>query len=64
MDISLLLKAAGIGLIVSAVCQILSKSGRDDQAALVSSAGIVIALLMIVKEIGALVETIERIFGI
>lgn len=64
MDISLLLKAAGIGLIVSAICQILSKSGRDDQAMLVSAAGIVIALIMIVKEIGTLISTIERIFGI
>ena len=64
MDISLILRAAGIGLIVSVVCQILSKSGRDEQAMLVSVAGVVIVLLMLVKEIGSLIDTIRRIFGI
>lgn len=39
MDISLKLRAAGVGLIVSVICQILSKSGRDEQAMLVSVAG-------------------------
>ncbi len=64
MDISLILRAAGIGLIVSVVCQILSKSGRDEQAMLVSVAGVIIVLLMLVKEIGSLIDTIRRIFGI
>lgn len=39
MDISLILRAAGVGLIVSVICQILSKSGRDEQAMLVSEIG-------------------------
>ncbi len=64
MDISLILKAAGIGLIVSVVCQILSKSGRDEQATLVSAAGIIIVLLMLVKELSSLIETIRRTFGL
>ena len=37
MDISLILRAAGIGLIVSVVCQILNKSGRDEQAMLLTA---------------------------
>ncbi len=64
MDISLILKTAGIGLIVSVVCQILSKSGREEQAMLVSVAGVIIVILMLVKEIGSLIDTIRRIFGI
>ncbi|MBQ7125020.1 MAG: stage III sporulation protein AC [Clostridia bacterium] len=64
MDISLILKAAGIGLIVSVVCQILSKSGREEQAMLVSVAGVIIVILMLVKEIGTLIDTIRRIFGL
>ena len=44
MDINLVLKIGGIGLIISVVCQILSKSGRDEQAMLVSVAGIIIVL--------------------
>lgn len=64
MDITLILKAAGVGLIVSVICQILNKAGRDEQAMLVSVAGVVLVLLMLVKEIGTLIDTIRRIFGL
>ncbi len=64
MDISLILKAAGVGLIVSVVCQILNKSGRDEQAMLVSIAGVIIVLLMLVKELGTLITSIKTIFGL
>ena len=64
MDISLILKAAGVGLIVSVICQILSKSGRDEQSMLVSIAGVIIVLLMLVKELGSLITSIKTIFGL
>lgn len=64
MDISLLLKIAGVGLIVSVVFQILSKSGRDEQAMLVSLAGVVIVLLMLAREIAELLDVIRSLFGI
>lgn len=64
MDISLILKAAGVGLIVSVVCQILNKSGRDEQSMLVSIAGVIIVLLMLVKELDTLISSIKTIFGL
>lgn len=64
MDISLILRAAGVGLIVSVICQILSKSGRDEQAMLVSVAGAVIVFLMLVRELGILIDTIRKIFSL
>lgn len=64
MDITLILKAAGVGLIVSVVCQILTRSGRDEQAMLVSVAGVIIVLLMLVTELGELISSIRRIFGL
>jgi len=64
MDISILLKTAGAGLLVSVSCILLSKSGRDEQAMLVSLAGIVIVLLMLVGEVGELIGQIKAIFGI
>lgn len=64
MDISLILRAAGVGLIVSVICQILSKSGRDEQAMLVSVAGAVIVFLMLVRELGTLIDTIRKIFSL
>ena len=63
MDISLILRAAGVGLIVSVVCQILNKSGRDEQAMLVTVAGIVVVMLMLVGEIGELISSVRSIFG-
>ena len=64
MDISLVLKAAGAALIVSVVCQILNRSGRDEQAMLVSVAGVIIILLMIVDELDTLITSIRDVFGI
>lgn len=52
MDTGLILKVAGVGLIVSVLYQVLSKTGRDEMAMLVSVTGIVIVLLMLVGEIG------------
>lgn len=64
MNISLVLKVAGVGLIVSVAHQILSKSGRDEQAALVTVAGVIIAMLMLTKEIASLLQSIKNAFGI
>lgn len=64
MDVSLIMKVAGIGMIVTVACQILNKAGRDEQATLVSITGIVIVLIMLVGEIGTLFETLREVFGI
>jgi len=64
MDVELLMKVAGVGMIVTVVCQILSKSGRDEQSTLVSVTGIVVILLMLVEEIGRLFDALRGIFGL
>ncbi len=63
MDVGLILKVAGVGILVTVSCQILSKAGRDEQAMLVSLTGIVLVLMMLVGQIGALYESIRSIFG-
>lgn len=64
MEVGLILKIVGIGMIVSVASSILNKSGRDEQAMFVTLAGIVVVMLMLVGEIGALVENVRSIFGI
>lgn len=64
MDVELILKVAGVGMIVAVVCQILGKVGREEQATLVSVTGIIIILVMIIEEIGQLIESLRRIFGL
>ena len=63
MDVSLVLRIAGVGVLVSVVSAILNKSGRDEQAMLVTIAGIVVVMLMLVEEIGALFDSVQSVFG-
>ena len=63
MDISLILKIAGIGMLVSVASQILSKSGRDEQAMLVTVAGILVTLMLLVSQIRELFDMIVSTFG-
>lgn len=64
MDISLILKIAGVGILVSVATQILSKTGRDEQATLLTVAGIIVVLVMLVGEIGELFDRIRSVFGL
>ncbi len=63
MDVSLILKIAGVGVLVSSASAILSKSGRDEQATLVTIAGFIAVMLMLVGEIGELFDTVQSVFG-
>ena len=63
LDIGMILKVAGVGVLVSAAAQILQKSGRDEQAMLVTVAGILVVMLMLVDEIGLLFESVQSVFG-
>ena len=63
MDVGLVLKVAGVGMLVTVTSQILGKAGRDEQAMLVSIAGIIIVLLMLVEEIGTLISEVRAVFG-
>ena len=64
MDVDLIMRVAGVGMIVAVVCQVLSKAGRDDQSTMVSITGIVIILLLVVEEMGVLMDSLRKIFGI
>ena len=64
MDISLILKVAGIGILVAVTCQILGKYGRDEQSMFVGMAGIIVVLLLLVGELSELFETVKDHFGL
>ena len=64
MDLSFILKIAGIGMIVAVVCQILSKLGKDDQSMLVSVGGIILVFILLVQELGGLLDIVKDVFGI
>ncbi len=64
MSIGLILKIAGIGLVVSTACQILQKNGRDEQATFAVVAGVVLVMLMLVQEIADLFSALRSAFGL
>ena len=55
---------AGVGVIVTVICQMLSKAGRDEQATYVSIAGIIVALMLLIGELAELLELIKDVFGL
>ncbi len=64
MDLSLIMKIAGIGILVAVAAQILSKTGRDEQATFVTIAGIITALALLVGQIRELFDLIGSVFGV
>lgn len=63
MDVELIFKIAAIGIIVAVLCQVLIRSGREEQAMLTTLAGLVVVLTLIVTQISALFNTIKQLFG-
>ena len=63
MDISLIFKIAGIGILVAVASQILNKTGRDEQATFVTIAGIIVALMLLISQIKELFDLVTSVFG-
>ncbi len=64
MDISFLLKTVGVGVIVAISGYMLQKSGRDEQAMLVTVGGAIAVLLMLVTQMGSLLDEVRKVFGL
>ena len=64
MDIDLIFKIAAIGIIVSILNQVLSRSGREEQAMMTTLAGLIVVLMMIIREIDALFQAVKSIFSL
>ena len=62
MTINLIFKIAAVGILVSVLGQVLKHSGREEQAFLVSPAGLILVLLWVVPYIQELFQTIEQLF--
>lgn len=63
MDISIVFKIAAVGLITAILNQLLKKADKDEIATLVTLAGLVIVLIMIINMIGQLFDTLKAVFG-
>ena len=64
MDVDLIFKIAAIGIIVAVLNQVLIRSGREEQAMMTTLAGLIVVLMMLIKEIDLLFKSVKSIFGL
>ena len=64
MNVDLIFKIAAIGILVSVLNQVLTRSGRDEQATMTTLAGLVVVLMMVVQEISDLFNLVKNLFGL
>lgn len=62
MDVDLIFKIAAIGILVSVLNQVLIRSGRDEQATMVTLTGLVVVLMLVVQQISALFDLVKTLF--
>ena len=63
MDIDLIFRIAAIGIVVAVLNQLLVRSGREEQALMTTLAGLVVVMMMLVREISDLFQLIKILFG-
>ena len=64
MDVDLIFKIAAVGILVAVLNQLLVRSGREEQAMMTTLAGLVVVLMMVVREISSLFELVKDLFGL
>ncbi len=62
MEIDLIFKIAAVGIIVSILNQVLSRSGREEQATMTTIAGLVVVLMLIAQKISELFDLVKTLF--
>ena len=64
MDVNLIFRIAAVGILVSVICQVLKHSGRDEQAFLITLAGLILVLGWVIPYIYDLFESIQDLFSL
>jgi len=64
MGVDLIFKIAAIGILVAVLHQLLVRSGREEQAMLTTLAGLIVVLMIVIREISVLFDTIKSVFGL
>lgn len=64
METELLFQIAAVGMIVAILNLVLTKSDHSEQALMVTIAGLVIVLVLVVREVASLFDTLRSVFGL
>ena len=64
MDVDLIFKIAAVGILVAVLNQLLVRSGREEQAMMTTLAGLVVVMMMLVRQISDLFQLVQSLFGL
>ena len=64
MDVDLIFKNAAVGILVAVLNLVLARSGREEQAMMTTLAGLVVVLMMLVRQISDLFDLIKSLFSL
>lgn len=64
MDVDLIFKIAAVGILVAVLNQLLIRSGREEQAMMTTLAGLVVVMMILVREISSLFQLIKTLFDL
>ena len=64
MDVDLIFKIAGIGIIVAVLNLVLKRAEREEQAMMTTLAALIVVLMMIISSISDLFDTVKSVFGL
>ena len=64
MDVDLIFKIAAIGILVSVLNQVLTRSGRDEMATMTTLVALVVVLMIVVRQINDLFTLVKELFGL
>ena len=64
MDVDLIFKIAAVGILVAVLNQLLVRSGREEQAMMTTLAGLVVVMMMLVRQISDLFQLVMSLFGL
>ncbi len=64
MEIDLIFKIAGTGIIVAVLNLVLKRAEREEQAMMTTLAGLIVVLMLIIDQISELFETVKSVFGL
>ena len=64
MDVDLIFKIAAVGIVVAVLNLVLARSGREEQAMMTTLAGLVVVLMMLVRQISDLFDLVKSLFSL
>ena len=64
MDVDLIFKIAAVGILVAVLNQLLVRSGREEQAMMTTLAGLVVVMMMLVRQISDLFQLVKSLYGL